>query len=105
MAKRSDLLIRLFFTWHAGQAPVEDAGFKVPVSWDIPMTEGYDFEVVSNVASDPGTYHFLGLQNPSLVEQVTSWEPNVVHITGWAWLSHLQAMRRDLRRNALRPRL
>ena len=98
MAKRSDLLIRLFFTWHAGQAPVEDAGFKVPVSWDIPLTEGYNFEVVSNVASDPGTHHFLGLQNPSLVEQVTAWRPDVVHITGWAWLSHLQAMRDFYRR-------
>jgi glycosyltransferase involved in cell wall biosynthesis len=73
--------------------PVEDAGFKVPVAWDIPLTQGYDFELVPNVASDPGTHHFLGLHNPSLVEKVAAWKPDVVHITGWAWLSHWQAMR------------
>jgi glycosyltransferase involved in cell wall biosynthesis len=98
LAKRNDLLIKVFFTWHAGGAPVEDAGFKLPVAWDIPLTEGYDFELVPNVASDPGTHHFLGLRNPSLVKQVAAWKPDVVHITGWAWLSHLQAMRAFNRR-------
>src|SRR5712691_275656 len=93
LARRSDLAIKVFFTWHAGQAAVEDHGFKMPVAWDIPLTAGYEFELVPNVASDPGTHHFLGLKNPSLVERVTAWRPDVVHITGWAWLSHFLALR------------
>ena len=93
LAKRNDLSIKVFFTWHAGQTPVQDIGFRIPVKWDIPLTEGYDFELVPNVASDPGIHHFLGLRNPSLVERVAAWKPDVVHITGWAWLSHLQAIR------------
>jgi glycosyltransferase involved in cell wall biosynthesis len=92
LARRNDLEIKVFFTWHAGQAAVEDRGFKTPVAWDIPLTEGYEFELVPNVSSDPGTHHFLGLRNPSLVERVTAWRPDVVHITGWAWLSHLLAL-------------
>jgi len=64
-----------------------------PVAWDIPLTEGYEFELVPNVSSRPGTHHFLGLRNPSLVERVLSWRPDVVHITGWAWFSHLLALR------------
>jgi glycosyltransferase involved in cell wall biosynthesis len=98
LAKRNDLVTKVFFTWHSGQTPIMDDGFKVPVAWDIRLTEGYDFQLVSNVASDPGTHHFLGLQNPCLVEQVEAWKPDIVHITGWAWLSHLQAMRRFYRR-------
>lgn len=93
LAQRNDVAIKVFFTWHVGQAAVEDRGFKTPVAWDIPLTEGYEFELVPNVSSHPGTHRFLGLQNPSLVEQVLSWQPDVVHITGWAWISHFLALR------------
>jgi glycosyltransferase involved in cell wall biosynthesis len=47
---------------------------------------------VANVASDPGTHKFLGLRNPTLLDRVMSWRPDVVHINGWAWLSHLQLL-------------
>ncbi|MEA2994169.1 MAG: hypothetical protein QOD40_3089 [Alphaproteobacteria bacterium] len=94
LAQRDDLEIKIFFTWHAGKEPIEDRGFGRPVAWDIPVTEGYEFELVPNVASDPGTHHFLGLRNPSLVRRVMAWQPDIVQVTGWAWLSHLQAMYR-----------
>ena len=34
----------------------------------------------------------IGLRNPALVDRVMAWRPDVVHVTGWAWLSHLQAL-------------
>src|SRR5262249_24595121 len=93
LALRDDLSIKVFFTWHAGQAPIKDRGFNISVAWDIPLTAGFEFELVPNVSSDPGTHHFLGLTNPSLVERVAAWRPAVVHITGWAWFSHFLALR------------
>ena len=93
LALRDDLSIKVFFTWHAGQSTVEDRGFGIQMAWDIPLTEGYEFELVPNVSSDPGTHRFLGLRNPSLVERVLLWRPDVVHITGWAWISHFLALR------------
>ncbi|MEZ5312309.1 MAG: glycosyltransferase [Thermoanaerobaculia bacterium] len=90
---RDDLSIRVFFTWHGGERPVKDRGFAKPFAWDIPVTGGYDYEVVANTSTDPGTHHFFGLRNPGLVERILGWNPDVVHITGWAWLSHLQALR------------
>ncbi|HTV26214.1 MAG TPA: glycosyltransferase family 4 protein [Xanthobacteraceae bacterium] len=93
LALRSDVQIKVFFTWHAGGRAVRDSGFRIPVAWDIPLTEGYDFEAVPNRAADPGTHHFRGLWNPTLVRQVMAWRPDVVHITGWAWQSHFMAMR------------
>ncbi len=92
LARRTDLAIKVFFTWHAAQGAVEDRGFKMPVAWDIPLTEGYEFELVPNVSSKPGTDRFWGLRNPSLVQRVAAWRPDLVHITGWAWLSHLRAL-------------
>jgi glycosyltransferase involved in cell wall biosynthesis len=92
LARRDDVEIKVFFTWHAAAQAVDDRGFGRPVAWDIPLTDGYDFEPVPNVASDPGTHKFLGLRNPALLDRVMSWQPDVVHITGWAWLSHLQLL-------------
>jgi glycosyltransferase involved in cell wall biosynthesis len=98
LAGRDDTEVKVFFTWHAGERAVDDPGFGRPIAWDIPLTEGYDFELVPNVASDPGTHKFLGLRNPTLLGRVTSWQPDVVHINGWAWLSHLQLLRALKRR-------
>jgi glycosyltransferase involved in cell wall biosynthesis len=92
LAGRDDVEIKVFFTWHAGQQAVDDPGFGRPIAWDIPLTDGYAFEQVANVAADPGTQKFLGLRNPTLLDRVMSWQPDVVHINGWAWLSHLQLL-------------
>ena len=92
LAQRNEVAIKVFFTWHAGEAPVHDRGFDAPVAWDIPLTSGYEFERVPNVACDPGTHRFLGLCNPSLVDRVNAWGPDAVHMTGWAWASHLRAL-------------
>jgi|SRR5579864_49419 len=92
LAARDDVEVKVFFTWHAGRRAVDDPGFSQPIEWDIPLTEGYAFEQVPNIASDPGTQKFLGLRNPALLERVMSWQPDVVHINGWAWLSHLQLL-------------
>ncbi len=93
LARRSDLEIKVFYTWHAGGEAVLDRGFDAPVAWDIPLREGYEFELVANRARHPGTHHFLGLQNPSLLPQLMKWAPDVVHVTGWAWWSHLRLLR------------
>jgi glycosyltransferase involved in cell wall biosynthesis len=92
LARRDDIAIKVFFTWHAGGKAIEDRGFGQAVAWDIPLTDGYAFEQVANVASDPGTQKFFGLRNPMLLDRVMSWQPDVVHINGWAWLSHLQLL-------------
>ena len=92
LAGRDDTEVKVFFTWHAGERAVDDPGFGRPIAWDIPLTDGYAFELVPNVASEPGTHKFLGLRNPTLLERVASWQPDVVHINGWAWLSHLQLL-------------
>jgi glycosyltransferase involved in cell wall biosynthesis len=82
----------VFFTWHAGADAVQDPGFGRPVAWDIPMTDGYDFELLPNSASDPGTHRFFGVRNPRIVERIAAWNPDAAHVTGFALASHLQAI-------------
>src|SRR4029077_3916293 len=93
LAARDDIELKVLFTWHAGAEVQPDHGFKRELRWDIPLTEGYQFELVPNKARSPGTHHFWGLQNPELVRRVKSWRPNAVHITGYAYAAHLNAIR------------
>jgi glycosyltransferase involved in cell wall biosynthesis len=101
LVARDDFTVKVFFTWHAAQVPVLDPGFKIPVAWDIPLTEGYDFELVPNVSPVPGANSFLGLINPTLTDRVAAWRPDLVHVTGWTPISHLLALR-FFRRNGIR---
>ncbi len=98
LAQRDDLAIKVFFTWHGGDRAQLDQGFQKPVAWDIPLTDGYEHEVVPNVARDPGSHRFFGLRNPSLVAAVLAWRPDAVHVTGYAYHSHFFAMRALARR-------
>jgi glycosyltransferase involved in cell wall biosynthesis len=101
LGRRDDVEIKVFFTWHAGGQPVEDRGFAQKIEWDIPLTDGYDFELVPNTSSNPGPYSFFGLRNPTLLDRVMAWRADVVHVSGWAWYSHLQLLR-TLRRRRIR---
>jgi glycosyltransferase involved in cell wall biosynthesis len=98
LAQREDLEVKVFFTWHAGEAPVLDRGFRQVFAWDVPLTDGYVFERIANVAADAGTHHFFGLRNPALSERVLAWNPDVAMVYGWAWYSHLVALRAFYRR-------
>jgi len=92
LARRDDVELKVFYTWQANPAKF-DPGFQRNVSWDVPLTEGYEYEVVPNVSKRPGSDHFLGIRNPRLVNVVSDWKPDAVHITGYAYASHLNAMR------------
>jgi len=92
LAKRKDVEIKVFFTWHGAESPILDQGFKKEVAWDIPLRDGYEFEVVPNISRKPGTHHFWGLQNPRLLSAVLEWQPDAVFLTGYAYASHVKAM-------------
>jgi glycosyltransferase involved in cell wall biosynthesis len=93
LAQRDDVAIKVFFTWHDGSRAVRDEGFQKEVTWDIPVTEGYEFEAIPNRARNPGTHRFFGLRNPGLLGRLLAWQPDAVHVTGYAYRSHLQALR------------
>jgi glycosyltransferase involved in cell wall biosynthesis len=92
LAKQDDIEVKVFFTWHEGASEEFDRGFKKPFKWDIPLTQDYNFELAPNVSREPGTHHFKGLQNPDLVSRVEAWRPDAVHLTGYAYASHMKAL-------------
>ncbi|QEC77909.1 glycosyltransferase family 4 protein [Mucilaginibacter ginsenosidivorax] len=91
LAGRIDL--KVFYTWGDGAQQKFDPGFGKTVTWDIPLLEGYDYDWVKNTAPDPGSHHFKGIINPGLTNQIEAWQADAILVYGWAYDSHLKAIR------------
>lgn len=91
IASLGHVAIRVFYLWDYGVEARFDTGFRQPVQWDIPLLSGYDYEFVPNTSTRPGTHHFLGLRNPSLLHRVKQYDPHAVLVIGYnfAALLHL----------------
>ncbi len=87
IAGATDVSIKVFYLWNFGITQQVDAGFKQSLQWDIPLLTGYDYEFVPNVSSNPGTHHFWGLQNPSLLERVSHYNPDALLLMSYNYAS------------------
>lgn len=94
LTKQANLQVRVFYGWHGGLEKTTDPGFGRSVQWDIPLLEGYDYEFVSNVAKDPGSDHFRGINLPDLIGKLLAWKSEAVLVYGWCYKSHLDVLRK-----------
>lgn len=92
LANREPLDIHVFYGWDGATSTAYDPGFGEEIHWDVPLLDGYDYTLVPNTSSDPGSHHFRGLVNPTLIPKVESWEPDALLLFGWAYQSHLRAL-------------
>lgn len=94
LAESEAVAPRVFYTWsQTARGPVFDPGFGTSFSWDVPLLEGYEHEFVPNVAKDPGSHHFSGIQNPGLIPAISRWNADAILVYGWKLRSHLGALR------------
>ncbi|MCC8425740.1 glycosyltransferase family 4 protein [Mucilaginibacter sp. UR6-11] len=91
LAQKIDLMV--FYTWGEASMAKHDPGFGRTIKWDIDLLDGYNYQWVNNKARDPGTHHFIGIDNPDLISQITNWQPDELLVYGWAFKSHLSTMR------------
>ncbi|WP_017314706.1 glycosyltransferase family 4 protein [Mastigocladopsis repens] len=87
LASYADFAVKVFYLWDFGITHQVDKGFQQSLQWDVPLLIGYDYEFVPNVSSNPGTHHFWGLQNPSLVSQVKAYSPDAVLLMNYNYAS------------------
>ena len=94
IAQRKKIELKVFYTWgQAAAGNVYDPDFKKSFTWDIPLLEGYDYELIDNVSSKPGAFHFKGIINKNLVNLIDKYKPDALLIYGWSFQSHLKVMR------------
>jgi glycosyltransferase involved in cell wall biosynthesis len=94
IAQRKKIELKVFYTWgQAAAGNVYDPDFKKSFTWDIPLLEGYDYELLENISIKQGGDHFRGIINRNLIERINVYEPDALLIYGWSFQSHLQVMR------------
>jgi glycosyltransferase involved in cell wall biosynthesis len=86
------LEFRVFYLWEFGVTAQRDPQFGATFQWDVDLLAGYDSEFVPNIARDPGTHHFGGLDNPALTARLAAWRPGAVLLFGYNWRSHQRAL-------------
>jgi glycosyltransferase involved in cell wall biosynthesis len=102
LAKSEKLDLKVFYLWDFGVRETRDRAFKASFAWDIPLLDGYAHEFVPNTSRDPGTHHFGGLDNPTLVARLAVWQPEALLLLGYAYRSQLRVIfSRRLRRAPL----
>ena len=92
--ERKKIEIKVFYTW--GESVLFkkfDPGFKKEIKWDIPLLEGYEHTFVNNTAKNPGSHHFWGIKNPSLIHEIEFWQADCILVFGWRFYSHLKCIR------------
>lgn len=94
LAQNNIIQPKVFYTWsQSQQGPKYDPGFGKEVEWDIPLLDGYDYTFVNNTSAKPGSHHFKGIINPTLLKEVEEWKPLAILVFGWAFVSHLKCIR------------
>ncbi|WP_216903901.1 glycosyltransferase [Synechococcus sp. CCY 9618] len=89
LAREPHLELKVFYLWDLGVSEARDPGFLKPLQWDIPLLDGYRHVFIPNRSRNPGNHHFLGYINPSLNRAVAAWQPDVVLVMNYAFLSYL----------------
>lgn len=87
------LEIKAFYGWKGSSEGALDRGFGQAVTWDIPLLDGYEHEFVPNIATDPGTHHFGGIDLPTLNQRINDWNADALLVYGWNFKAHLSALR------------
>jgi glycosyltransferase involved in cell wall biosynthesis len=85
--------LKVFYTWSQSAIGAKfDPGFGKAIAWDIPLLDGYPYCFVDNIAKNPGSHHFYGIVNPSLINEIENYKPDYLLVYGWSFWSHLKAL-------------
>jgi glycosyltransferase involved in cell wall biosynthesis len=75
--------LRVFYLWNGGVSSTFDHGFGRDVRWDIPLLDGYQYEMVDNRSRNPGTRSPSGLHNPKLSRRLAAFHPDAILFFGY----------------------
>ncbi len=92
----------------------QGVGFGEAFAWDIPLLEGYDWQLIPNARKSPSLQGFFRSSTPAIYSTLADAKPDALIITGWQSLPLLQALWAAMRlgiprivrgdSNPLRPR-
>lgn len=94
LTQRGVIEVKVFYTW--GKSVLEnkfDPGFGKVINWDIDLLKGYTYTFLDNVSKNPGSNHYKGIDNPTIINEIEAWKVDAVLVFGWCFKSHLKCLR------------
>ena len=91
LAAHRDVELKVYYALLPDQQQ-QSVGFGKAFAWDIPLLDGYDWELIPNKRSSPGLRGFFRSSTPAIHSLLARSSPDVVIITGWQSLPMLQAL-------------
>lgn len=92
LAAREEIDLTVFFC-HLPDERQQGDGFGVTFKWDVPLLEGYHYEVLKNVSARPSVMRFRGCDTPEIASRIAHGGFDAVWVHGWIVKSCLQALR------------
>lgn len=92
LAQRSEVDLTVFYCMMPNSQQQGD-GFGVEFEWDIPLLDGYRYEVLDNVTREPSVTRFGGCDTPGITEIVIGRGFDAFIVNGWVVKSCLQVLR------------
>ncbi|HKV38506.1 MAG TPA: glycosyltransferase family 4 protein [Blastocatellia bacterium] len=91
LAKAESIQLKVYYALipTAGQ---QGTGFGVSFTWDLPLLEGYEWELLTNDRAAPSLGTFSGLSTRGIYSVLKRDRPDAVIITGWNSLPLIQAL-------------
>jgi len=71
----------------------QGTGFGVSFAWDVPLLDGYRYEVLENRSRHPAVNRFGGCDTPGIHARLKCERPDAVLVNGWVSKTCLQALR------------
>ena len=94
LAQNNVFTIKVFYTWGQSKSgSINDPDFNIKREWDIDLLEGYDYNFLENIATEPGSHHYSGINNPALCKNINAFKPDALLVYGWSFKSHLSVIR------------
>ena len=94
LTQRGVIEVKVFYTW--GKSVLSnkfDPGFGKVINWDIDLLKGYKYNFVQNVSNNPGSNHYNGIDNPTIIKEIELWKADAILVYGWNFKSHLKCIR------------
>ena len=91
LAARPELEVKTFFA-HLPDPEAQGIGFGRDFAWDVPLLEGYDWEVLPNARARPRLGGFFDSSTPAVSDRLRAFAPDASLLTGWNQLPLLQAL-------------
>ena len=91
LSNQPGIHVKVYYGCRPGEEE-QGTGFDVPFQWDIPMFDGYDWELFESRKHKPGIDGFFANVSKNIGKTLARDRPDVIILTGWQGFPLIQAL-------------